>query len=265
MNDRVKTVLNAVLDQFKSGDIPQVVAYSLLPTADIPSSRWSILNRTIMFLSGTHDGRGYRQWQEVGRFVKEGSKAFHILVPFIKKMETESGDGKQALLGFGCKAVFRVQDTDGKPLTYDIPEVHELPLIERAEQWGISIKAIPSRYSYFGYFSEKRGEIGLATKSEIVFFHEISHVAHSKIKGGLVKGQDPLQEIIAELSAQCLCRLVGKSGDRHLGNSYRYVERYAEELAMSPYNACLKVLNETEKVLKLILDGEEQERKQTIQ
>jgi predicted SprT family Zn-dependent metalloprotease len=89
-----------------------------------------------------------------------------------------------------------------------------------------------------------------------VFFHELAHAAHGRIKGGLKNGQDPLQEIIAELSAQALCRMVGKKDKDSTGNSYQYIERYAKDIGMSAHNACLKVLKETEKVLTLILKGE---------
>jgi hypothetical protein len=61
---------------------------------------------------------------------------------------------------------------------------------------------------------------------------------------------------VAELSAAALCKLVGKKGNGRVGNSYRYIEKYAEKIKMSPYNACLKVMSETEKVLNLILKGE---------
>jgi hypothetical protein len=85
MNGKVKQVLASIVDTFKSGRIPEAVALSSFPVPDIPSAKWSLLNRTLMFLSGTADGRGYRQWQQVNRYVKKGSKAFYILVPFIKK------------------------------------------------------------------------------------------------------------------------------------------------------------------------------------
>jgi hypothetical protein len=52
-----------------------------------------------------------------------------------------------------------------------------------------------------------------------------------------------------------LCRLVGKQARVRdtTGNSYRYIERYADKLKLSPQAACLKVMSETEKVLNLIL------------
>ena len=64
-----------------------------------------------------------------------------------------------------------------------------------------------------------------------------------------------MQEIIAELSAAVLCRMVGKELDT-IGNSYRYIKRYSEKLSLSPHQACLKVLADTEKVLNLILGSE---------
>jgi hypothetical protein len=254
MQDKVKRVLNTILEKFKTGNIPETVAYSMFPMSDIPSAKWSLLNRTLMFLSGTSDGRGYRQWQLAGRYVKKGSKAFYILVPFIKKIEEENGDKKEVLLGFGCKPVFKVEDTHGKPLDYEKIELPQLPLVERAENWGISIKAIFGNYRYYGYYSSDRKEIALATREECVFFHELAHAAHHRVNGTLKDGQDPIQEIVAELCAQALCRIVGKQPTDSLGNSYRYIQRYAEKLNISAYTACLKVMSETEKVLNLILN-----------
>jgi antirestriction protein ArdC len=87
----------------------------------------------------------------------------------------------------------------------------------------------------------------------MTFFHELSHAAHEKLKGKLKTGHDSLQEIVAELSAQALCRLVGRKNVDTTGNSYQYIESYAAKLDMSPHTACLRVLSDTEKVLKLIL------------
>jgi len=118
MNDKVKQVLQTILEKFKSEDIPEAISMTMFPVANIPSTQWSILNRTLMFINDTADARGFRQWNCAKRSVKKGSKGFHILVPFFKKVETAAGDEREALLGFGCRAVFRVEDTDGAPLDY---------------------------------------------------------------------------------------------------------------------------------------------------
>ncbi|MEA1946316.1 MAG: antirestriction protein [Thermodesulfobacteriota bacterium] len=254
MNEKVKSVLNSVLERFEIGDIPEAIAYSMFPFPEVPSAKWSLLNRTLMFLNCSMDARDIRQWNKVRRFVKKGSKAFYILVPYIKKVE-DDGAEKQVLIGFGTKAVFRVEDTDGEPLEYENIELPRFPLIDRARGWGISIKAIPGNYRYYGLYSSERKEITLASESECVFLHELSHTAHDILKGGLRPGQDPIQEIVAELASHCLCRLVGKTGDKHLGNSFRYISRYADKINLSPLSACTKVLNEVEQVLNLILNG----------
>ena len=89
MNTKVTQILFNILAQFKSGDIPKAVAYSMYPIPGLPSAHWSLINRTIMFCLGTMDARGYRQWQQIGRNVKAGTKCFHILVPYIKTVEDE--------------------------------------------------------------------------------------------------------------------------------------------------------------------------------
>lgn len=254
MTPKVRETLNTIIERFRSGDIPEAVAYSMFPIPNLPSSKWSLLNRTLMFFSGTQDARGIRQWNSVNRYVKKSSNAMYILVPYFKKIE-EEGEQQQILNGFGCRPVFRVEDTKGEPLEYENIELPDLPFIERAQQWGISLKAIPGNYRYYGYYSPGRKEISIATSSECVFFHELAHSAHHILKGNLKPGQDSLQEVIAELSAQALAVMVGKSAEDTTGNSFRYIQNYADKMKMSVDVACLRVISETEKVLNLILTG----------
>lgn len=255
MNEKVRQVLTSIVEKFKSGEIPQAVAMACFPTPDTPSSHWSFTNRTIMFFSGTGDARGYRQWKDVDRFVKKDSLSIHILAPcFKKETDEKSGEEKKVLKYFNPVPVFRLEDTGGEKLDYQSLEIPNLPLENRAIEWGISLKLIPGNYNYYGYYSPKRKEIALASPEEIVFFHELAHAGHEKVKGHLENGQDPLQEIIAELSAQALCRLVGKRTEDTTGNSFRYIERYAKKIKQSAHYACLYVMSETEKVLNLILD-----------
>jgi hypothetical protein len=171
----------------------------------------------------------------------------------VKKENEENGEIEHALRGFMCKPVFRAEDTDGEPLEYEKLELPDFPLMEIAKEWGISVKAIPGNYRYYGYFRPGSKEIALATREETVFFHELAHAAHEKVKGTMKPGQDPLQEIVAELSAQALSRIVGKQARDTTGNSYRYIQGYAEKLKLSPQAACLKVMSETERVLNQIL------------
>ena len=43
MNERLKQTLDAVLERFRSDEIPEAVAYAMFPIPDLPSTRWSIL------------------------------------------------------------------------------------------------------------------------------------------------------------------------------------------------------------------------------
>lgn len=232
MTPKVRETLNTIIDRFKSGNIPEAVAYSMFPIPNLPSSRWSLLNRTLMFFSGTQDARGIKQWNSVNRNVKKGSKAMYILVPYFRKSDDDF-EGQQVLTGFGCSPVYRVEDTKGEPLEYENIELPDLPFIERAQQWGISLKAIPGNYRYYGYYSPGRKEIAVATSSECVFFHELAHAAHHILKGNFKPGQDSLQEVVAELSAQTLAVMVGKSAEDTIGNSFRYIKTYAEKLEIN--------------------------------
>ncbi len=257
MNNKIKAVLDGILEAFETGNIPEAVAIATYPPINgIPSEKWSYNNRIIQFISGTVDARGFNQWKAVNRHVKKGSRAIYILVPCFKKVVDEATDEEnQTLMSFKAMPVFRVEDTEGEPLDYQNIELPELPLIERAYDWGICVKAVPGNFTYYGYFSPGAKEIALATKSEKTFFHELAHAGDYILNGKLKPGQNPLQEITAELSAQALSRIVGKSSENTTGNSYRYIKRYAEKINMSPHKACLKVLADTEKILNLILHG----------
>jgi antirestriction protein ArdC len=258
MNPKVKEVLDTILDQFKNSDnIPQSIALLTFPIIILPMNKWSLFNQFFCYLTGLTDFRGYKQWLEAKRYVKKGETATHILVPWIKKDKDEQGEEKPFLAGFITACVFAVEQTEGEPLDYQQLELPDFPLIDRAKDLGVNVAAIPGNYDHYGYFSAKKQVIAVASPEECIFFHELSHCADYRLNGELKGGQDPLQEITAELSALALCNIVGLDGSKHLGNSYHYIEGYAKELNISPYTAILKVICKTEKILNLILKGEE--------
>lgn len=256
MFPKVKETLASILCRFEAGDIPDAVAIVCFPRLDVPMNRWSLLNRLIVFFSGTQDARGIKQWRRAGRFPKKGSKAIYILAPSFYKEQDEDGSKRQILRGFITVPVFRYQDTDGKPIHREEMTLPPFPLIEKAKQWGISVSTVQGNDRYYGYYSQKRNEIALATEAECVFFHELSHAAHARIVGTLKNRQNPLQEIAAELSALALSKLVGIDPKDYFGNSYLYIAKYAKKLKMSPYLACVKVVSDVEKILRFILRQE---------
>lgn len=257
MTSKINETLFKIVEIFNSGKIPEAVSYAAFPSFDIPSEQWSFLNRIIMWINGTADARGYRQWLKVGRHVKKGATAFHIFAPRLAKEKKENGEEDFSLLGFLQVPVFCYEDTEGEPLNYKKTGINSFPLIEKAKEWGLDVQAISGNERYWGSYG---GEyIKLATPEEAVFFHELSHHAHKLVRGELVPGQDWKQEIVAELSAEALSRIFGLKTTT--GNSYKYIESYAAQAGLSPVMACLQVLGDTEKVLKLILEEDRPESK----
>jgi len=254
MIPRIKSVLDSLLEEFKSGTIPEAIQYAMFPIPDIPSAKWSLLNKLIMFYHQTEDARGFKQWQQVNRHVLKGKSSFDIVVPIFKKeLDDESQEDKVFLKGFCCGCVFKVEDTEGEPLDYQRLELPQFPLIEKAKVLGVSVSAIGGNDSYFGYYDPKKSLIALATPEEKTFFHELCHCADHRLKGEIKSTQDPIQEITAELAAQALCRIVGKDGDKYFGNSYQYIERYAKELEITPVKAVLRVLTDVDRILHYLL------------
>lgn len=257
--DKVKEVLDQLVEMFKTGDVPAAIAVQMHPPYDKPSNRWSLSNKISLLVHGTVDARGYRQWQEVGRQVKKGARAVYILAPRVRK-ENDQGIKEPRIIGFIGVPVFKIEDTEGEELECTKLPPPDFPLLERAAEWGITVKAVNGNGMAAGWYAPLEKSILVATTEEKTFFHELSHAAHFRItKGKMKPGQDPDQEIIAELSAQTLCYLVGKrsSGDTR-GNTYRYLEHYAKQMGKDVGSACLKVLSVVEKVLDLILNGDNQ-------
>jgi antirestriction protein ArdC len=237
--ERLAAAVNAVLDVLSREDLPERIGRSFIQAMKAPtrpSDRWSLLNRMIMWAHGTEDARGYQQWKEIGRYVKKGAKAFYILAPCTKKIvernELEEEEERVILVGFKYIPVFRLEDTDGKPLpevkTDYTPDVLP-PLYEVAVEWGIDVKWMPANpgQRFYGWYDFVRDQIGLYTYEWGTFWHELAHAAHGRVVGreNMKFGQDPFQEIVAELTAATLSVMHGH--DEELGYAKRYIESYA--------------------------------------
>ena len=260
--ERVTATINRIVSLFESEDVPQVIAIATFPPYDVPSKYWSLANKIIMMLAGTSDARGFAQWKKVGRWVRSGEKAFYILAPrMVKKCSDNEEEEKEnhkeyILVGFVPVPVFRMEQTEGKELIYEKIVLPEFPLMDKAREWGIDVKGVAFQGDWYGYYRVcgDQEKIRLATPHEKTFFHELAHSAHRRVRGKMQGGQNPRQEIVAELSAQVLAQLVGTKLENSLGNSYRYIQGYAEKLGQNVGRACLSVLADIEKVLALILD-----------
>lgn len=152
--ERVSAIAHDVLAAFESGELPQALAQLFIHRkVEVPSRLWTWTNRLIALRRGHVYAAGFRQWQEVGRSVKKGEHAFHILAPRIVKAKEDDKkrglkEGDTITLGFLAVPVFGYYQTEGEPLAgvEDAPEfVDRLPLIEVARAWGSRSRSTPSR------------------------------------------------------------------------------------------------------------------------
>ena len=91
---KAEAVASAVLDIFRQ---PQALPKALAPifihrSDNVPCRSWSWSNQLLTALAGTSDARGFRQWHEVGRHVRKGSRAFCILAPCTKKVKEHDAE-----------------------------------------------------------------------------------------------------------------------------------------------------------------------------
>jgi antirestriction protein ArdC len=259
--EKAQVTLGEILALFESGDLPEAVAHSTLAMPDVPAKHWSLGNRLLVWQAGTVDARTYRQWQSAGRQVVKGAKALHILQPCHVKIHNDGGGDAEEkpavrLVGFRACPVFRAEDTDGEPLGYQLDPPQPPPLLEVARAWGIEVRYLPQqRAGVLGYHRsggrDGSVEIGLHTHQVQTFAHELAHAAHARVRGKLQGGQHWDQEIVAELTAATLCRMLGADPDE--GGAYRYIRHYAQKAHLDPTKACMAVLKDVEACLSLIL------------
>ena len=255
--DRADAVLFELVAMFESGALPEAIAQTRIirERHDRPMAEWSLGNQLLALVHGTDDARGFRQWEQVGRHVRRGSRAFSILGPCtVKRTETDAETGEEVrrvvVTGFKAIPVFRLEDTDGEPVAYPDYSPPELPpLSEVAERLGVPVRYSPVPAHERGHFSLVRGEIVLGTHDVDTYFHELAHAAHATLEP-LQGGQNPRQEFIAETVSAVLCRLYGLDG--HLAEARGYVDFYAGQ--ERPERAVMRLLADVQRVLDVILE-----------
>src|SRR5215470_2776475 len=128
-----------------ANSLPKPLAQVFIRRKDSPHCRkWSWGNQLLTVLNGYTDARGFNQWQEVGRNVKRGERAFYILGPVKKKLlDKETGEEKSIVVGFKGLPVFGLQQTEGRPLPSGDPDIEKwiesLPLLDVAKRWGLAV------------------------------------------------------------------------------------------------------------------------------
>jgi hypothetical protein len=251
---KAQDVAEQILEAFKNGDVPKALAPVFIKRKDnVPCRNWSWCNQLVCILNGTDDARGFRQWEQVGRNVRKGAKAFQIFVPLFKKLKVtdENGIEKeiQALFGFKSAPVFALESTEGAPLPPADAEaldwIDSLPLVEVARTWNLKVDVFDGRPAGpLGKYIRSAG-IALGVKNLSTWAHELVHAADDKLGNLKERGQHWRSEIVAELGGAILLESLGLSIDSDRGGCWQYVTAYASDAGITSVQACMDVLKRT--------------------
>ena len=266
---KAESAAESIVAAFESGDVPKALAPVFINRRDnVPCRAWSWGNQLLAALAGTSDARGYRQWQTVGRHVTKGAKAFPILCPCVGKRtekDTETGEEQERsyVYGFTSAPVFRLEDTDGEPLPPPDPKVmawlESLPVVDVARAWGLTVDAFNGeKASYLGYYRHGQG-IALGVENLSTWAHELIHAADDRT-GTLTKahGQQPDNEVVAELGGAILLEILGYDTESDRGGCWEYIQRYASKTKRDTLAVCQSLLKRTCECVALVLDTAEE-------
>jgi len=271
---KAESAATRILEAFQTGNLPQSLAPIFIRRRDnVPCRAWSWSNQLLTALAGHSDARGYRQWQEVGRYVKKGEKSFPILVPIVRKrteksVETGEEEERTWIAGFTSAAVFGLNQTEGEPLPPPDPEVtawlENLPLLDVAREWGLSVDAYNGRPgAALGKYRRGNG-IALGVENLSTWAHEMCHAADDRLGNLQERGQHWRSETVAELGGAILLEVLGYDHDADRGGCFQYVQAYATDAGIEPVTACQRVLKRTCDTVALILDTAETLRDGTL-
>lgn len=266
---KVAAIAGDILETFHDGAIPGAMAQVFIRRkVEVPSKHWSWGNRLVGLLRGHVYAAGYRQWQMLGRRVKKGQQAFHILgplrreVPLEDEEELEEGrepETKKVVVGFTALPVFGYLQTKGAPLPglEEEPEFLEsLPLAEVARDWGLSIEAYSAddMPGVLGLHVRGKG-IGLATRNLSTWAHELIHAADSRLE----KDQGSLleKEVVAELGGAILLEALGYQTESDRGGCYDYIRKASHEHGRQLLPTALELLERTCRCVELLLEEAE--------
>ena len=143
--------------------------------------------------------------------------------------------------------------TERKPTRHKPVNLSEVPLIEKASEWGIQIKTVPRMCKCHGHYDRNLYEIHLVTVDAKSYLHGLAHAAIERYRDPAVPFKPQSEEIIAELAAAALYQIVTQKPDKWLSNSYAFILLNSVALNMTPLDACLQVFAEAEEIIELIL------------
>jgi len=209
-----------------------------------------------MTSGGWHKHAGRRVTDE------EWPKPFYILKPIKKWARVKDPDNPgetiniQITVGFGSHKVYGLEQTEvynqgrweefsGDSADY----LDTLPWLEVAREWNITVKNahLPGAA---GFYTNDGSMIGLGVKNLSTWAHELNHAADDK-NATITRepGQQPDNEIVAELGGAILLKMIGMEYEADLGGCWEYICKYSPQ----PMDAIDMRLKRTKMNVELII------------
>ena len=234
-SERVQAVAESILEAFKTGELPKALAQVFLDSTpeDSPTRGWSWRNRLLVALRRERDARGFRQWKQVGRSVKKGERAFHILGPVTRRVEEEddaTGEVEESpkVVGFVTIPVFGLSQTEGEPLPDpDTRFLVALPVLEVARSWKIEVTTAPFHPRVGSLGTYQPGRITLSVENLSTWAHELVHAAEDRL-GALQPSPKQEREVVAELGGAVLLECLGYETESDRGGAWDYIQAHTD-------------------------------------
>lgn len=273
--DEARKAADAVLKAFEdTASLPEKLANVVLSVGGRHADNYSWNNQFLVMIHGYTDAAGYKQWvNEYGRQVRKGERAFPILAPVKRtftatETDAETGEERKVsrsyIVGWKGVAVFGLEQTDvvdsdrwQKRCSAQAEAqaaVEAEPLFAVAQALGLAVNANGHLYAWgaAGCYRPTRQEIELAVENAATWAHELCHAVDDRL-GTLNQryGQQPDNEIVAELGGAILLTAMGREHEADLGGCWEYIKGYSE--GGDTLAAAMKLLNRTLDVVSLIL------------
>jgi len=259
-----------ILRAFQDPDsLPEKLGNVVLHSGGAHSARYSFGNQFLVFIRGYSDAAGYKQWLKYGRQVRKGEKAFPILAPVKRTFTDRDDEGNETkrsfIAGWKDVKVFGLEQTDivdeekwekfqglDAEARETVAKVESSPFAEVAHSWGLAWTANGRLIDIgaAGCYTHGKG-IELAVANLSTAAHELVHAADDKL-GTITKryGQQPDNELVAELGGAICLWAMGLKADADLGGCWEYISGYEKGDTLAAAN---KLLNRTLAAVAAIL------------
>jgi antirestriction protein ArdC len=227
--------------------------------------RYSPQNALLLYLQKPDASlvHGYRAWQRLGRQVRKGERALHVLAPVTYKVEMDDGDTEHHLRGFKIASVFDLSQTEGPELPNMMPGIVEgkAPAVMKAAmerrlaERGYTVTYQRMDTGPEGWTRPVTREVAISTSYPAahqlaVLAHELAHVEFDHVSDiESYRRHRGLMEVKAESTAWLLCQFAGIDASP---TNFKYLASWSGSRPELLLQVAAKVQRVTQSILETV-------------